>query len=180
MTSTNAIAIPYSLFGSIKTLTAGLVMAIVSGLIAFRVFPDVPTGGFVEFAGWTGVVLFGGGTLYAIWRMVNTKGPVVTLTATGLTDIRLAAQEIPWTQILTMATWQFKGTNTLVLGVDPAFEASLDLTRMARWSRAGNARMGADGLCVTTAGLDIDHNELARLCAERIRTAHALKTLETP
>lgn len=178
--SNNIVAIPYSFFGASKIVLAGLAVTIVSGLIAFRVFPDVRAGSFAEIVGYIGLALFGVATIFALWRMLTTRGPVVTLSETGLRDIRIAAEEIPWTSILTMATWELQRQKILVLGVDPAFDSRVTLTRMARLSRGANARMGADGLCVATQGLKIDHETLTALCAERIRLAHAGKMAAMP
>jgi hypothetical protein len=48
----------------------------------------------------------------------------------------------------------------MVLAVDPEVEGKLHLSRIARWSRGANKRLGADGLCVTAQGLKIDYDEL--------------------
>ncbi len=48
----------------------------------------------------------------------------------------------------------------MVLAMDPAVEAGLRLSAMAQATRRGNARLGADGLCVTAAGLSLGHDDL--------------------
>jgi hypothetical protein len=48
----------------------------------------------------------------------------------------------------------------MVLMVDPAVEAGLHLTRMARWSRNANRALGADGLCVGSNDLKIGFDRL--------------------
>jgi hypothetical protein len=45
------------------------------------------------------------------------------------------------------------GQKVMVLAVDPAVEAGLNLSRIARWTRQANRSLGADGLCVTAQGI---------------------------
>ena len=57
--------------------------------------------------------------------------------------------------------------------IEPEAEARLTLSRMARLTRGANARLGIAGLCVSTQGLAINPDDLARLCAERVARARA-------
>ncbi len=60
----------------------------------------------------------------------------------------------------------------MVLDVDPAVEAALLLSRIARWSRAANKQLGADGLCVTAQGLKMGYDELLMTTSVYAEAAH--------
>lgn len=152
---------------------AGALMFGLSAIVAFRDSPDGPKSNFVLFAGYAGMVVAALASARHFWRASRSQGPILILSETGLRDTRLAAQEIPWAGIYSLATWDFQRQKSLVLSVDPDIEAGLSLTRMARLSRIVNKRYGAQGLCVGVAGLRIDHESLAMLCADRIARAHA-------
>ena len=175
MTSPPKIEIAASPLAMLTGVVMGLSLTAFSGAMAFRLSNDIKAGSLPEFMGYVGLVVFGFGTGYCLWRMVTTKGPVVTLTDTGIRDTRIAAEEIPWACVHTMSTWKVQHQNILVFAIDPAVEANLTLTRMARWSRESNKRLGADGLCVAARGIKIDHFALAQMCSERIMQARAEK-----
>ncbi|MGH6925292.1 MAG: hypothetical protein ACRED5_16290 [Propylenella sp.] len=54
----------------------------------------------------------------------------------------------------------------MVLAVDPETERNLHLSRIARWSRGANRRLGADGLCVTAQDLKVSYDELLSTAME--------------
>src|SRR6266849_9357311 len=56
----------------------------------------VRPGSFREFIAYIGFAFFGLLTGISFWRFVTTKGPVVTLSRSGITDVRIANEEIPW------------------------------------------------------------------------------------
>jgi hypothetical protein len=66
----------------------------------------VRPGSFREFMAYAGFFLFGLCSIALFWRLVTTKGPVLTLSPSGITDIRIAKEEIPWSgiQSITMKT----------------------------------------------------------------------------
>lgn len=171
--SANTVSIFHTPLGAAKLPLLAASMTGLSALIAVRAFSDIGPDSVWVHVGWASTILFGAGTLVALWRMLTTKGPVITLTDAGLRDIRMAAEEIPWAAIKELRIWQSGRQKLLVLCVDPAVEARLTLTRLARWMRTANARLGADGLCVNTQGLPVDCDTLARLCAARIARARA-------
>ncbi len=175
MSAPEKIEIPASPLAMATGVFLGLSMTALSGAMALRMSDDIKPGSLPQFMGYVGLIAFGFGTIFMIWRALATKGPVVTLTDSGVTDTRIATQEIPWACVLTMSTWQVQRQNILVFAIDPAVEAGLSLTRMARWSRESNKRLGADGLCVAARGLKIDHFALAQMCSERIMRARVEK-----
>jgi hypothetical protein len=119
---------------------------------------------FLEFAAHAGIALSSVGTVLILWRLFTVRGPVVTVTAEGIRDIRVAAEFIPWRAITDISTWRSRGKKVIILAVDPVVENRLTLTRMARWSRGPNRLLGIDGLCIVAVGLDTSLDELLRLC----------------
>jgi hypothetical protein len=151
----------------------GAAMAVLSGLIALHFISGVESGSKVEFAGYVGMAFFALAAVLTLWRLIMHRGqPVLTLTQTGIRDVRLAAREIPWSEIQALGVWNYKRQKVLVLVVDPVVETGVGLTRVARWSREANRRLGADGLCIGVTGLSIDFQTLSRICHERVARVH--------
>ena len=119
--------------------------------------------------GFASIIFFGGVSVIILKRWFTTKEAVVTITQTGITDIRIAAEEIPWVAISNLAIWQQGRQKSLVLSVDPQVETKLTLTRLARWTREPNKALGVDGLCVAANGLKMKFEPLAELIAQRWR-----------
>lgn len=138
----------------------GFVMTALSTAMALRLFPKVQPGSFAEFCGYVGVLFFTACTLLAGWRAVTTHGPVVTITRDGIRDSRLATELIPWNVVKDIRVWEHRRQRFMVLVIDPAIEAGLGLTRLARWSRDANRALGVDGLCVGSNDLKVGFDEL--------------------
>lgn len=144
----------------LKLLGVGVVMTVLP--VALTFIPDFRA----EF-GVIGTVLacaisalFAFFALIGAWRLFTTRGPVVTITPDGIRDTRVAAELIPWSAVRSISTWEMANQRVMVVAVDPALERTLTLTPMARWSRSANRALGADGLCITAAGLKIDYETL--------------------
>jgi hypothetical protein len=144
----------------------GVLMTAASAAIAFRLIPDLDPDVVMVFIGYVGVLFFGLCTIIIAWRLLSTRGPVVTITPEGIRDTRVAAELVPWSGIKGMSTWEYAGQKVLVLAVEPAVERKLTLTMIARWSRRPNRALGADGLCVTAQGLKTDYETLFRTCVD--------------
>ncbi|MEN3931163.1 STM3941 family protein [Microvirga sp. W0021] len=111
--------------------------------------------------GYIGAALFFLFSLLIMRRLLTSNGKdVITISPAGIIDTRIAASIIPWQAILNISTWEYQRQKIIVLTVDPLFEQKLSLTRMARMTRTANARLGADGLCITAAGLKTSYDEL--------------------
>jgi hypothetical protein len=136
----------------------GVAMTAVSAAIAFALLPGV--GPFDQIWGYAGLVFFGAATVVALWRLATMRGPVVTITPSGIRDIRIAAELVPWSGITRISTWAYAGQKVMVLKVDPACESGLTLSATARWTRGANRALGADGLAITAQGLKIDYQTL--------------------
>lgn len=107
----------------------------------------------MEFVAWFGTLFFGVCCLVVIVRMFES-GPVVTIAATGLTDVRISPDPIPWDRIAALEVKDIMGQSFLVVTVDPEFEAAMAATRMARWSRSPNASLGFHGFPISMQGLN--------------------------
>ncbi len=150
----------------------GIGMTLVSASLAFHWLPSIQGGSEAEFAGYAGVLLFGLGLGVILWRIATDHGDVVTLSSSGLTDSRIASESIPWLAIRHVGVFVIKRQKGILLDVDPQAEAGLHLTRIAKWSREPNRRLGADGLCVTASGLTINRDDLLSAIVARWTAAH--------
>jgi hypothetical protein len=122
-----------------------------------------------------GVAFFGLCTWGILRRLLNASGPVVTLSPEGIRDTRVAKEPIPWSAVTGISTWEYRGQKAMVLAVSPGVEDRLGLTRMARWTRGANRALGADGLCITAAGLKIDYATLLQT-SQDYADAHRRRT----
>jgi hypothetical protein len=177
MNGLRTVEIGYSPATMIMLAVGSVVMAAATGLIAFGVVPDRRggPGSFHEFLAYVGLVLFSLAAALVLWRLVTTRGPVVTLTATGIRDVRIAADEIAWSAIHAIGEGQIHRQQFLVLAVDPAVEAQLRLTRSARWGTAASRARGIDGLYISAIGLKTDHQSLRLMCHDRVARAHGMR-----
>ena len=144
-------------------------IGIIFGCIAFVVLCSLMAFGlmqgnypaiFVRIVGWVGIVFFVLCAVVSFWRLVTASGPVVTISRDGFRDTRVAAEFVPWRAIRGISTWKVKREQIMVIAIEPAVERTLTLTRIARWTRRANAALGADGLCISTAGLKTDYDTL--------------------
>ena len=120
---------------------------------------DLPLGQTL-LASFAGALLFTSLAVYSHMRDTRRGVPVITLTPSGILDTRLCSDEIPWLAVAKIDTWSNGKECTLILSVDPEVEAKLALTPVARFTRRGSAKRGADGLSISTTGTSIDHDEL--------------------
>jgi hypothetical protein len=171
--ATGIVEIKQSPLRMLGLIAIGIVLTALCVGIAFHLFPDLQASLYQEFMAYVGVVFFSLCTIIGLWRLLSVSGPVVTITPEGIRDTRVAAQVIPWSAITGISTWQYRGQKIMVLAVDPATESGLTLTRIARWSRGANRALGADGLCITAAGLSIKYDALLQTCMAYVRNRRA-------
>lgn len=155
---------PVKLFG--LTLL-GMGMTVLSAAIALQ-YISVEDGSFNQFMGWIGMLFFGLATAIGISRLFTFNKAVMTLSPAGLHDTRISARPVPWDAIEDFGVWEMQRQKIIVISVPPETESSIGLTRMARWSRAANTKLGADGLCFSAAGLSMSHAELLSSIGERV------------
>lgn len=114
----------------------------------------------IHFWGWVSMAFFGPVTLLLLWRLLTERGTVITFSPAGLSDIRVLPDTIPWTAVASIRTWQYSGNEIMIVGLHPGEEDKLHLSRIARWTRGANARLGADGLAINAQGTRISHDRL--------------------
>ena len=138
----------------------GVMMTAASLLLAFPVLPKLAGDSFARVVGTVGALFFGLCT--ALWlRQMFTSGAVVTISPAGLRDIRVAREVLPWTAIERLSIWSTQGQRFIIVALAPEVERRLTLTRIARWTRGPNRRLGADGLAISAHGLTVDFDTLA-------------------
>jgi|GEM_PF-2252329 len=72
----------------------------------------------VSLMGIAGVILFGSAAIHAGVRWFGSREPVLFMTRDGFKDIRISADWIPWSAILSLKNYHGKG---VVVDVDPNF-----------------------------------------------------------
>lgn len=169
--TSQTITIPGSPWKMWGLFLLGIGMTALSLALALSAFPGKPVALVGRAAGVIGTLFFGFCTVMILWRANTATGPVVTLSPTGIRDVRVAAQEVPWQAIQGISTWSYQGQNIMVLGVAPEVEAGLQLSTIARMTRGANRALGADGLCIASQGLKVGYDELLAL-ATAYATAH--------
>lgn len=127
-----------------------------------------------QFWGYVTVVFFAFMFLIAVGRLLTARGAVISLTPRGFRDQRVSSDIVPWKAIADIQTWKSYGQPIMVLALHPGEEEKLRLTRIARWTRGANARLGADGLSIAAHGTSINHDALvAAAVAYRARHGRA-------
>lgn len=150
----------------------GLMMIALTGVSALFVLL-VPDGlSFMMVVGWVVLIFFGAVTAWIMWRVVMLKGPVVIVSATGIRDVRLARETIPWLDVRGISTWGKPGKEVMVLDVAPDATRRLKLTPTARWGQLPNRWVGADGLCVSVLGINSTFSDLFAACVAYATAAH--------
>lgn len=164
------LVIPVSGAKTLMLVLLGLLMAALSGALAFGGLGDGQADWLV-LIGWIGLIFFGATTIAWARRGILARDMALTMDCSGLHDPRVARPPIPWVEIEDAHTWSSNQQNVLVLKVRPETEAAIGLTPIARMTRGMNARLGADGLCITAAGLRIGYSELVDAVISRVIAA---------
>jgi hypothetical protein len=152
-------------------LFLGILMTAASAFVALGGI--APPGSYIEFIGWVGVLFFGAMLALIVYRVFNARDVYVTITDEGILDKRVAARIIPWSAVRKVSVWEHQRQKVIVLDVPPEVEGSIEMTRMARFTRGPNKSYGADGLCITAAGLKISHDKLLSEVMARVEAARA-------
>jgi len=119
--------------------------------------------------GWLCIIFFGFCAVMGVLQLLKLKAPVITVSPEGFRDVRIANDTIPWASIQGVSTYTTNGQKMLIVSVAPDVEKQLNLARMARISRGMNAKLGADGLCSTAAGMDISYPEFLKMVEAFVR-----------
>ncbi|MGF1650294.1 MAG: STM3941 family protein [Hyphomicrobiaceae bacterium] len=157
----HTVSFRWSSRGTTWLVLSGMALIVVCALLAFGAIDSPRASAFeAKLVGWIGLIFFSYCLAGIIWRAATVRGPVITLSPEGLRDVRVAAEPIPWTAITGLSTWSFAGQKIMVVAIEPDVEARLTLTTLARSTRSANAKLGANGLCITPTGLDVTYDDL--------------------
>ena len=63
--------------------------------------------------GYFGAAFFGLCTCAAVWRLLTSRGPVITISPEGIRDTRIAAGDIPWSGVTGISTWECSGQKVI-------------------------------------------------------------------
>ncbi|MGQ0456745.1 MAG: STM3941 family protein [Hyphomicrobium sp.] len=132
-------------------LLGGLAFAIACG---WAIYIDAaPSGSFDQAVLWFGVPFFGLLVLLAL-KNFGDRRAILTISSEGIRDVRIAPNLIPWDAIRGMTLREIKRQRFVMLDLDPGFEKTLQLTRLARFSKPMNAAIGFHGHALNPAGLN--------------------------
>lgn len=118
-----------------------------------------------------GTLFFGWTTQIAFSRLLSAGKTLITLDRQGIHDRRVSERLIPWEAIGDVNVWQMSGQKIIVLTVPPEIEASIGVSRMTKWTRGANRSLGADGLSISAAGLEMKQDDLLAAILERVNAA---------
>jgi hypothetical protein len=153
-------------------LVAGaMVLALLGAAMAFGWLEAVEPWSRGWLAGWAGLIFFPICAVIGL-RQALTAGPVVTVGPRGIRDTRLSTDWIPWSAVAGISETSTRGSHFLMLRIDPAFEATMSLTRLARLARRGNAALGYRGYGIAAAGLKGGFDALKRAVEDGLAHAH--------
>lgn len=146
----SAVSFRYARGKTALYLLGGLAFAVACAWALYM--EAAPRGSFDEAVLWFGVPFFGLLVLMAV-KNLGDRRDVVTISQAGVRDIRIAPELIPWRAIRDITVRQLKGQRFIMLDIDPSFEKTLQLTKLARFSKPMNAAIGFHGQTLNPAGL---------------------------
>jgi hypothetical protein len=130
----------------------GIGFTFVCGAMAFGAFEDVTPPSQEQLVGWAGLILFPLSAVFWL-KQAFTQRPVVTVGPLGVRDLRVSPNWIPWAAITGISEIESAGSHFLMLRIDPAFEATMSLTHLVRWTKPLNAMLGYKGYFINAGGL---------------------------
>ena len=138
----------------------GIAMTTGGAVLASGMLEGMRGGASTQLTGYFGAGFFGLCTILIFWRAVTMRGTVITLSPEGIQDVRIAPDTIAWSAIQNVSTWQMRRQKIIILKLDPQTEANLPLSKIARWTREANKKLGADGLYVVPQGINTNYDGL--------------------
>ena len=158
----------------------GIGMTALCACIGFMAYVSVEATTYDQYArlgiialGIFGTLFFGWTTQIAFSRLLSAGKTLITLNRQGIHDRRVSEKLIPWEAIKDVNVWQMSGQKIIVLSVPAEIEASIGVSRVTKWTRGANRSLGADGLSISAAGLDVKHDDLLAAIVERVNAARS-------
>ena len=113
--------------------------------------------------GWITLIVFGLFGAIAAAQFFADATAMLTISPEGFHDRRMTDEMVPWSAVRSVDAFRMSGQKMVLAAIHPEAEAGLSLKRVARAMRETNARLGADGLVVSTQGLKTTHEEVLTL-----------------
>lgn len=153
-----------------RVLAILAVCGILFGAAIFRTY-SASSGSRDQIYGIAGIVILGIVLIALIWRVISIGGPVLILSPTGIRDVRIIQDEVPWHAIRNVRVWEDDGDKYLVLDVDPHILPHIRMTRIAHTMSWPFIPVSEDGVLIAPAGLPIDFETLFQEATHRMNLA---------
>lgn len=154
-----AVRFRYTKWKLVGFLLFSAAMAVNAALILSGVIEGPASGSFKAFILWLGLPLFVGLAVYNLLHLFRS-GDVVTISPAGIRDIRIGAETMPWSDIRKLSIMEVEGHRFLMIVMDPRFERTFAVTRVARLKVAGRKGYGPDGHSIHMQGLNGSFDDL--------------------
>ncbi len=165
------VALEASPLRMLAVLAGSAAFVVLGAALAFGYLGRIAPWSLPWLAGWAATIFFGVCGVFAL-QQAMARGPIVTVGPRGVRDVRISPDWIPWTAIAGATEHVVRGTHFLMLRIDPAFEATMSLTRMARWGKPANAALGYQGYGIGAVGLKGGFRTLRQVIEDGLARTH--------
>jgi len=138
-----------------KLVLGGVVLTALSGALVAPGENAVMT-----VVGAVGLAFFGASTVIVIYRFLSLRGPVLTIDADGIHDVRVSRLPLLWGEVRSIRVWELNHQRVLVLNVEDRVWDEIGVLTLPRRARGANRALGADGLAFTAQSLSITLEEM--------------------
>jgi hypothetical protein len=112
------------------------------------------------FIGWVSMLFFGACGILWIIQTIRYRGAVIVIDGEGILDRRVSDRAIPWTEVDSVSIWSMDAQRCIILKLDEAFDRGFATKAITRLTRGANRKLGADGITINPAGLEIGFDAL--------------------
>ena len=110
------------------------------------------------------------------WTARRADRTVITLTATGVTDVRVAQREVPWLDVADVLDFRRGREEYVALIVEERVWDASQVGKIRCWARPINRRINIDALFVSARPTTTTHDHLLAAMRRYWRAAHASAT----
>jgi|GEM_PF-3164562 len=140
---------------SLALATTGIFVLSIGDTDFMRVIGAVAAGLFLLFA----VLIF--------WRGFTASGPTLSVSPEGILDVRIAKRPVPWSAVSSVSGLTISRQRMVHVGLSRQVFDTMEPTRIAKMSWSANRSLvGAEGVVISTQGLDVKQEELLGLITE--------------
>lgn len=141
----------------------GVAMTFLCFAMAWPLLPNVAPGSFIQLNGWIGTFVCALGTFVIFKRASGSGRPTLKISPQGFSFNSVSSGMIPWHAVTRVGEWGYRRQRAIIVGVTEDIWGSPNLTRIARWSRAANKMLGADGLAIPASGMSVSFDEMSAI-----------------